>query len=100
MKFVNSREFRLNPTSVWEILQSGEDVVVTMHGKPMGILLGTNEDNFEQIVQEVNLLKTRMSVRTIRKQARAAGLDKLSMEEIDLMVKEANASYLSSSENM
>ena len=93
MKFVSSRDFRLQPSGIWDLLKQGEQVVVTMHGKPMGILIGTDENNFQKLSQELNLLKMRMAIHAINEHARKTGLDKLSEAEVDLLVKEAAATY-------
>jgi prevent-host-death family protein len=81
MKYVSSREFRLHPAAVWEILKRGEDIVVTSHGKPFGVLIGTDESKVHELLNEVVKLRARLAVSNMRQQARVRELDKLSQTE-------------------
>jgi prevent-host-death family protein len=89
MKYVSSREFRLQPSAIWQILQQGEDIVVTSHGKPFGVLIGTDESKVHELLNEVVKLRARLAVSNMRQQARARGLDKLSQAEINRLVEES-----------
>lgn len=88
MKFVSSRDFRLKPGEIWELLEAGEDVVVTSHGKPLGVLIGANEDNMQLLLQELARLKAKLAVTNMRMKAQSAGLDKLSDKDIDKLIGE------------
>lgn len=72
----------LQPGAIWQILQQGEDIVITSHGKPFGILIGTNESKVHELLNEVVRLRARLAVSNMRKQAQMRGLDKLSQAEI------------------
>ena len=89
MKFVSSRDFRLKPGEIWELLEAGEDIVVTSHGKPLGVLIGANEDNMQMLLQELTRLKAKLAVTNMRMKAQSSGLDKLSDKDIDKLIKES-----------
>ena len=89
MKFVSSRDFRIKPGEIWELLEAGEDVVVTSHGKPLGVLIGANEDNMQMLLQELTRLKAKLAVTNMRMKAQSSGLDKLSDKDIDKLIKES-----------
>lgn len=38
MKFVSSRELRINPGAVWKRLRQEQDLVITANGKPRAVL--------------------------------------------------------------
>ena len=40
MKFVSSREIRVNPRPVFEAAEEGDEVVITSRGKPVALLVG------------------------------------------------------------
>lgn len=88
MKFVSSRDFRLKPGEIWELLEAGEDVVVTSHGKPLGVLIGANEDNMQMLLQELTRLKAKLAVTNMRMQAQSTGIDKLNNKDIDKLIGE------------
>lgn len=92
MKFVSSRDFRLKPGEIWELLASGEDLVVTSHGKPLAVLIGTSEDTMHLMLQEISRLKAKLAVTSMRLKAQERGLDKLPESEIDEIVKDVRDS--------
>lgn len=47
MKFVSSREIRINPRPVFEAAGEGDEVVITSRGKPVALLVGVDGDDLE-----------------------------------------------------
>lgn len=93
MKFVSSRDFRIKPGEIWEMLEAGEDVVITLHGKPLGVLIGANEDNMQLLLNELTRLKAKIAVTNLRLQAQATGADKLSETDIDRLIEDSRKGY-------
>ncbi|MCA9804137.1 MAG: type II toxin-antitoxin system prevent-host-death family antitoxin [Cyanobacteria bacterium HKST-UBA02] len=93
MKFVSSRDFRIKPGEIWEMLEAGEDVVITSHGKPLGVLIGANEDNMQLLLNELTRLKAKIAVTNLRLQAQASGADKLSETDIDRLIEDSRKGY-------
>jgi antitoxin (DNA-binding transcriptional repressor) of toxin-antitoxin stability system len=88
MKFVNVRELRVRPGEVWKQLQKGEDMVLTSNGKPFALLIETNEDRFEEQLDQLRHSRVQLAVSRIREHARKNKLDKLSAKAIDELIKE------------
>ena len=86
MKFVTVRDFRLKPAFIWQELEKGGQVVLTLNGKPMGILTGTNGDQIEEDLDTWRIAKANRSINRMRTQAELRGLDKLSMKDIDKLI--------------
>ena len=86
MKFVSSRDFRIKPGDIWAMLEHGEDMVITSHGRPMGILIGTNEGNMQQLLNELVRLRAKLAVTNMRLHAQSSGLDKLSDQKVNQLI--------------
>ena len=70
MKFVTVREFRLKPSFVWQQLEGGKEVVLTLHGKPIGILLGTKGDRLEEDMQLLRRMKGQRALENLQAHAK------------------------------
>ncbi len=57
--------------------------MVTSHGKPIAMLIPIDEDSFEDTLEQVNRLKALRSLRTLQVEAREAGVDTMSLDEIN-----------------
>ncbi len=86
MKFISVRELRNNPGSVWSDLRE-QDLVLTSNGKPVGILLGTGEEEFGETLESVRRVRAMQAVSRMRRRAAESGLDRLSPDEVQAEVK-------------
>jgi PHD/YefM family antitoxin component YafN of YafNO toxin-antitoxin module len=68
MKFLSTRELRNRPGYVRKLVQK-EDLVLTANGKPVAIMLGTNEDELEETALAVRQARAQRAVSRMRKQA-------------------------------
>ena len=82
MKFVSSREFRINPGGVWKQLRQEKDLVITFNGKPVGVLTCAEEDNLEDVLATLRQGRAQAAAAHLRQAAIAHGLDTLSDEAI------------------
>jgi prevent-host-death family protein len=89
MKFVSSRELRINPGAVWKRLRQERDLVITSNGKPMGVLIFATEDTLEEVLATLRQERAQAAAVRIRSVAAARGLDKLSDERLEGIVGEA-----------
>ncbi|MFH1563044.1 MAG: type II toxin-antitoxin system Phd/YefM family antitoxin [Nitrospirota bacterium] len=69
MKFVKVRDIRINSNKVWEELGGTSEMIITSKGKPIGILSGVNEDNFENIVKSIRQSRATLALAEIHKEA-------------------------------
>jgi hypothetical protein len=60
-----------------------EKIVLTINGKPAAIVIGTDEDSFEDIINSINSAKAWEALNEIRNRAKEEGLDKLTLKEIN-----------------
>jgi prevent-host-death family protein len=82
MKFVSSRELRINPGVVWKRLRQEKDLVITANGKPVGVLTFAEEDNLKDVLATLRQGRAQAAVAHLRQAAVAHGLDTLSNEAI------------------
>ena len=89
MDFVTLREFRTQPGKVWEKLAKEHELVVTRNGKPFALLTETTPTSLDEDLANLRRARFGRALSTIRDQAKARGLDKLSPEEINAIIREA-----------
>ncbi len=83
MKFVSSREIRVNPRPVFEAAEEGDEVVITSRGKPVALLLGISGEDLDETVRLVRRARAQAAVSRMRKAAAREGSDSMSREEIE-----------------
>jgi antitoxin (DNA-binding transcriptional repressor) of toxin-antitoxin stability system len=88
MKFVSTREVRNNPSAFREAIE-GEEVVLTLNGKPFAIVLGIDEEDLESTLDLLRQLRAQQAVSRLQRSAVDQGLSALSMDEIDREIRQA-----------
>ena len=91
MKFVSSREMRVNPRPVFEAAEEGEEVVITSRGKPVALLLGISGEDLDETVRLVRRARAQAAVSRMRKAAAREGSDSMSREEIEKEISAARS---------
>lgn len=89
MKFVSSREIRVNPRPVFDAAGEGDEVVITSRGKPVALLVGVSGDNLEETVRLFRRAKAQAAVSRIRGAAARGGLAGMDETEIEAEVAAA-----------
>jgi antitoxin (DNA-binding transcriptional repressor) of toxin-antitoxin stability system len=89
MKFVTIRELRSKTASVRKDLEQEREIVLTANGRPFAVLTRIEPDAVEEELQAMRRARAKVAVERIRSQAKARGLDRLSMDEIDAIIAEA-----------
>lgn len=82
MKYIATRDLRNNPSAIWETLDEGSEVVVTVNGKPKAIIIKADDD-LEFLMKAITRAKAELAVERMRLQSLRLGLDRLSSEEIE-----------------
>lgn len=82
MKFVSSRDIRVNPRPIFEALGEQNEIIVTSRGKPVALLVGVSGEDLEETVRLVRRARAQLAVSRMRKSAARKGLDRMSREEI------------------
>lgn len=89
MRFVKVRDLTLNPKKVWKELESATEVVITSKGKPLAILSGVNEGNFEAMIKSIRRSRATLALAEIHKDAiRNRTAYVISDEDIEAEIKE------------
>ena len=83
MKFISVRDLRGRSAQIWQQLAYEQELVVTSNGKPIAILTATDEDGFEQSINELRRVRALRAIGTLQKRSMARGRDQLSSKEID-----------------
>ena len=86
MKFVASRELRINPGAVWKLLRQEKDLVITANGTPVGVLTHAEEDRLEDVLAALRQGRAQAAVAAIRRDAVARGLHRLPATRIQAVI--------------
>lgn len=92
MEFVPYRMLRNQPSELRKKLEKQGELVVTVDGEPMAVMLQIPKGSLEDLVLLLSQVRAQLAVSTIREQARKSGLNKMTVEQADKLVKETRAS--------
>lgn len=93
MDFISIREFRTQPGKVWEKLAQAHRLVVTRNGKPFAILSETSPADLETDLQDLHRAGFGRTLDAIRSRAGKKGLDKLSLNQINDIIRKAREAH-------
>ena len=91
MEFVPYRVLRNQPSELRKKLDEQGELVVTVDGEPMAVMLQIPKGSLEDLVLLLSQVRAQLAVATIREQARKTGLNKMTVEQADVLVKETRA---------
>jgi len=91
MEFVPYRLLRNEPKELRKRLEEKGELVVTVDGEPLAVMLKIPKGSLEDLVLLVSQVRAQLAVSAIRGQARKRGLNKTSMREIDALIRESRA---------
>lgn len=86
MKFLSTRDLRNRPGFVRDLARE-EDIVLTANGKPIALLLGVEDDDFEETAQVIRQARAQRALSRMRRQAESQGLSRMSLSEINAEVR-------------
>jgi len=92
MEFVPYRLLRNQPSELRKKLEKQGELVVTVDGEPMAVMLQIPKGSLEDLVLLLSQVRAQLAVTNIREQARKSGLNKMTVEQADKLVKETRAS--------
>ena len=91
MKFVTIREFRNNTAQIRRELQTEREIILTANGRPFAMLTPVDPDTVEEEVVALRRARARLLFDRVGARAKAAGMDNLTMREIDAIIARARA---------
>lgn len=83
MDYVTVREFRTRPAKVWQRLEAERELVITRNGKPFAVLAFTESNRVEDSLRAIRRARFEQALEHQHLRARAAGLDRASLKEIN-----------------
>jgi antitoxin (DNA-binding transcriptional repressor) of toxin-antitoxin stability system len=89
MKFVTIRDLRSKTAAIRKDLEQEREIVLTANGRPFAVMTPVGSDTVEEEIRAIRRARAKAAVERIRAQAKARGLDKLTMKEIDTLIAEA-----------
>ncbi len=91
MQFVPYRDLRNEPSAVRKKLASEGQLIITVDNKPFAVMIHLDEENIQDILLMVSRLRAQMAVRSIRSQTSRDGLNKMSLKDINMLIKKTRA---------
>jgi len=89
MEFVPYRLLRNQPNELRKRLEEQGELVVTVDGEPMAVMLQIPKGSLEDLVLLLSQVRAQLAAAAIREQARQRGLDGLTPEQVEPLVQEA-----------
>jgi|GEM_PF-196636 antitoxin (DNA-binding transcriptional repressor) of toxin-antitoxin stability system len=91
MEFVPYRVLRNQPSELRKKLDEKGELVVTVDGEPMAVMLQIPKGSLEDLVLLLSQVRAQLAAATIREQARKSGLNNMTVVQADKLVKETRA---------
>jgi PHD/YefM family antitoxin component YafN of YafNO toxin-antitoxin module len=85
------RELRSSTEKLDSAIKKDGRVVITNNGKPAYVMLGVDEASFDKTIIDLDRIRFQKATEDMRAQAKAAGLDKMTMEEINREIEAVRA---------
>ena len=89
MKTLTIRDFRTRPKQAQRTLASEGEAVLTSNGRPVAVMVKVSDESLDETVETIRRARALAALREIRRQAKARGLDSMSMKEIDAIIQKA-----------
>jgi len=86
MKFATIREFRSKTAAMRRDLEREHEIILTANGKPIAIVSKVDADSVEEELTALRRARARVALDRIGADAKARGLDKMTMAEIDAVI--------------
>ena len=97
MTFVTARDLRLHPTQVWEKLAKTHEVVVTLKGRPIGILAKTSGEEVEEVLKAFRSARSAHAISQLRSEAAVSGASRMTPAQIQREINAVRRSRRSAS---
>ena len=84
MKTFSIRDLR--PQEVQKTLAKEGEALLTSNGRPLALMVRVDEDSLDGAVETLRRARALQALREIRRDAKACGLDRLSVGQIDAVI--------------
>jgi antitoxin (DNA-binding transcriptional repressor) of toxin-antitoxin stability system len=86
MRTLTMRDLRTRPRQVQKMLAEEGEALLTSNGRPVALMLGVDGNSVDEVGATLRRARALQAIREIRRQARARGLDRLSVKQIDAII--------------
>ncbi|MDR1217167.1 MAG: hypothetical protein LBJ99_01115 [Oscillospiraceae bacterium] len=83
MKFLSIRELRSSTSQLKEMLSGNDKVVLTTNGKPTALMIGVDENSFEDLLNDLRSARVRRSIKQMREHSERLCLDEMTLDDIN-----------------
>lgn len=94
MKFISIRELRSSTAKLRKNLKEGGEYILAANGKPFAVLAPLDPECFEDELLAWKQARAKMALNRLRAAAKAKGLDKLTMKQINQIIAEVRKERL------
>jgi len=94
MKFITVRDLRTHPAKVRKELPKNEEMIITSNGRPFALLTAITGDDLEETLKNLRKIKAIKSVERMQQISHKKGNNKLSLKEINQIIRKARKSKL------
>ncbi|RMG02326.1 MAG: type II toxin-antitoxin system prevent-host-death family antitoxin, partial [Nitrospirae bacterium] len=77
MKFITVRDLKQKTTKIWQLIKSGEELVITSNGKPIALLTGVSEETLEDDIETIRRASALKSLDRIHRRSLQQGTYKI-----------------------
>jgi hypothetical protein len=96
MEFVPYRLLRNQPSALRKKLEENGELVVTVDGEPLAVMLQIPKGSLEDLVLLLSQVRAQLAAASIRENARKRGLNKMTAEKVNALVRKTRATRHSS----
>jgi prevent-host-death family protein len=89
MRFVTVRELRSKSAEVWRRLSHEGELVVTSNGRPIAILMPTDDRTLEDSLKQVRAAQAARAMALLQRGSTRRGTDRLSLAAINAEISAA-----------
>ena len=87
MKILTIRDFRTRPRQAQKTLASQGEAILTSNGRPVAVMVGVDSESLDDALEILRRARGLQALRSLRRAARAAGVERLGVGKIDALVK-------------
>ncbi len=91
MQFVPYSDLCNEPSEMRKKLASEGQLIITVDNKPFAVMIHLDEENVQDILLMVSRLRAQLAARSIRSQTRRHRLNKMSLKDINTLIKKTRA---------
>jgi len=99
MRFVTVRDFRTTPAVIWRKLLQEPEMVITNNGKPIALLTPITDETMESTISAFRQAKAINAVRKMQEISASLGNDKMTLDEINAIIKDVRKETRAVNEN-